>query len=197
MNYTEKDEFEVLHGLRIKGMTQPEEIAESTGLGVDVVTEILDGAVKNERARHRTGGKVQGYMLTAAGRERLQALRGVAVPDDLTEITAAYGEFLGPNRGFKALTTKWQTEADGDITIVLPDLKALNDDLGAVLDLASKSVPRMATYKPRFSRALEAFAGGDAAALARPMSGSYHDVWMELHEDLIQILGRERTDADE
>ncbi len=30
MSYNENDEFEVLHALRIKGMTQPEEIAEST-----------------------------------------------------------------------------------------------------------------------------------------------------------------------
>lgn len=197
MSYTEKDEFEVLHGLRIKGMTQPEEIAETTGLEVDLVTEVLDGAVARERARHRTGGKVQGYMLTGCGRDRHQALRANSLPDDVTELTAAYDAFLGPNRDFKGLTTKWQTEADGDISVVLSDLKALNDDVGAVLDLASKSVPRMATYKIRFARALEGFEKGNTAALARPMSGSYHDVWMELHEDLIQTLGRERTDADE
>ncbi|OOL33572.1 hypothetical protein GQ85_00460 [Rhodococcus rhodochrous] len=197
MSCTEKDEFEVLHGLRIKGMTQPEEIAEATGLEVDLVTEVLDGAVAQERARHRTGGKVQGYMLTASGRDRHQSLRADNLPDDVTELTAAYEAFLGPNRGFKGLTTKWQTEADGNISVVLSDLKALNDDVGEVLDLASKSIPRMATYKIRFARALQAFENGDTAALARPMSGSYHDVWMELHEDLIQTLGRERTDADE
>ncbi|OUC80301.1 hypothetical protein [Gordonia lacunae] len=197
MSYTEKDEFEVLHGLRIKGMTQPEEVAESTGLDKGLVTEILDGAVECERARHRTGGKVQGYMLTAAGRERHQALRTAGVPESLTELTAAYVAFLGPNRGFKALTTKWQTEADGDTSVVLPDLRALNADVGEVVDLAAESLPRMTTYKTRFARALGAFETGDAAALARPMSGSYHDVWMELHEDLIQVLGRERTDADE
>lgn len=197
MSYNENDEFEVLHALRIKGMTQPEEIAESTGLEVDLVTDVLDAAVENERARHRTGGKVQGYMLTAAGRERHQSLRIDNVPDDLTELSAAYEAFLGPNRGFKALTTKWQTEANGDITVVLPDLKALNANVDEVLDLAAKAIPRMVTYKARFARALGAFETGDTAALARPMSGSYHDVWMELHEDLIQVLGRERTDADE
>ncbi len=45
--------------------------------------------------------------------------------------------------------------------------------------------------------ALDAFRGGDDDALAKPLSGSYHDVWMELHEDLLATLGRERTDADE
>jgi len=28
------------------------------------------------------------------------------------------------------------------------------------------------------------------------MSGSYHDLWMELHQDLMCTLGRERTAAD-
>jgi hypothetical protein len=39
-------------------------------------------------------------------------------------------------------------------------------------------------------------ADGDTAAFARPMSHSYHDVWMELHEDLLLTLGRERDAAD-
>lgn len=197
MNYTEKDEFEVLHGLRIKGMTQPEEIAESTGLGTDLVTEVLDGAVEQERARKRSGGRVEGYMLTAGGRERHQALREPSLPSDLTDVREAYEAFLGPNREFKALTTKWQTEADGDISIVLPELVALDENIGKVLDRAAQTLPRMSSYQTRFTRALEAFRNGDTTALARPMSGSYHDVWMELHEDLIQTLGHQRTDADE
>jgi DNA-binding MarR family transcriptional regulator len=197
MSYTEKDEFEVLHGLRIKGMTKPEEIAETTGLEVGLVTEVLDGAVEQERARKRSGGRVEGYMLTADGRERHQTLRASNLPADLTNVREAYEAFLGPNRDFKAVTTKWQTEADSDISVVLPELVALDENIGKVLDRAALTLPRMSSYQNRFTRALEAFRSGDSTALARPMSGSYHDVWMELHEDLIQTLGLQRTDADE
>ena len=29
-----------------------------------------------------------------------------------------------------------------------------------------------------------------------PLSDSYHDVWMQLHEDLLLTLGRDRSTAD-
>ena len=31
-------------------------------------------------------------------------------------------------------------------------------------------------------------------AVAKPLSGSYHDVWMELHEDLILTQGIDRAE---
>ena len=57
---------------------------------------------------------------------------------------------------------------------------------------ALRALPR-ALRRARSAR----FRDGDDDALAKPLSGSYHDVWMELHEDLLATLGRERTDADE
>jgi hypothetical protein len=197
MSYPATEEFEVLHGLRVKGMAQPDDIAAAIGLDRGLVEEVLDGAVENQQARKRSGGRVQGYMLTAAGRERHQELRNDNVPDKLDDLAAAYDAFLAPNRQFKELTTKWQTEADGDPSLVLPELLAIDESLGRVLALAAGSVPRMENYRARFTRAIEAFQQGETSALAKPMSGSYHDVWMELHEDLLLILGRERSDADE
>jgi hypothetical protein len=55
----------------------------------------------------------------------------------------------------------------------------------------------MTHYQPRLNSALTAFSDGNTEALARPMTGSYHDVWMELHEDLLLALARQRTDEDE
>lgn len=197
MSYTPKDEYDVLHGLRMKGMTQPAEIAAAIGLDDGLVKEVLDHAVKSEQARHRTGGRVQGYMLTAKGRERHGELRSEGVPVSLDDLAAAYEAFLAPNGQFKRVTTKWQTEANGDTSVVLPELLTVDDSVTAVLSLAMNSIPRMKYYEPRFRQALNAFMSGDTSALAKPMSGSYHDVWMELHEDLLLTLGRQRTDADE
>ncbi|WP_213575639.1 hypothetical protein [Rhodococcus sp. USK13] len=197
MNYSPAEEFDVLHGVRIKGMAQPEEIASAIGLNPSLVERVLDDAVDKEHVRKRSGGRVQGYMLTVKGRKRHEELRAANVPAQLDDLAAAYDAFLAPNRDFKAVTTKWQTEANGDPSVVLPDLIAIDESVSKVLTLASGSVPRMQSYVPRFRTALEAFQSGETSALARPMSGSYHDVWMELHEDMLQILGRERTDADE
>jgi predicted transcriptional regulator len=197
MSFSPAEEFDVLHGVRIKGIAQPKEIAAAVGLDQALVERVLDDAVDKEHARERSGGRVQGYMLTVKGRERHEKLRTDNVPDRNDDLVDAYDEFLAPNRDFKAVTTKWQTEANGDPSVVLPELIAIDESVGKVLTLASGSVPRMQSYIPRFKIALNAFKDGETSALARPMSGSYHDVWMELHEDLLLILGRERTDADE
>ncbi|GGL16003.1 hypothetical protein [Nocardia jinanensis] len=197
MSFAAQEEFDSLHGLRIKGMTQPEHIASATGLDPAVVREVLDDAVAQGRARSRTGGRVQGYMLTSAGRERHDELRADHVPDRLDDLAGAYKAFLAPNRAFKSLTTRWQTEAAGEVSAIVPELRTIHESVTAVLAAAVESVPRMKSYEPRFADALAAFESGDGSALAKPMSGSYHDVWMELHEDLLLTLGWERSDADE
>ncbi|MFI7167162.1 MarR family transcriptional regulator [Rhodococcus erythropolis] len=197
MTFTPTQEFDVLHGLRIKGMTKAEELATSTDIDIATIQVVLDAAIEQELARSRKGGRVEGYMLTAAGRERHATLRADNVPARFDELTAAYDAFLAPNRAFKTLTTKWQTEANGDSSVVQADLDALHHSVHIVLTRAASAVPRMKTYEPRFTAALNQFRSGETSALARPMSGSYHDVWMELHEDLLLMLGRERTDADE
>jgi hypothetical protein len=42
------------------------------------------------------------------------------------------------------------------------------------------------------ARAYDRLIGGDVRWLTTPMIGSYHDVWMELHEDLLMTLGLTR-----
>jgi hypothetical protein len=49
----------------------------------------------------------------------------------------------------------------------------------------------------RLAAALDRVRGGEVAAFARPMADSYHDIWMELHQDLLLSAGRERGAADE
>jgi len=34
--------------------------------------------------------------------------------------------------------------------------------------------------------------GGETRMFTGVMCGSYHDIWMELHEDLVQLLGVDR-----
>ncbi|WP_213576027.1 helix-turn-helix domain-containing protein [Rhodococcus sp. USK13] len=198
MSYTTKEEYDILHRLRVRGLATAQPLTQSTGHSRQTIQSILDDAVARGLAKSRTGGRVEGYMLTSTGRERHTELRSQQVsPDEVDALTVAYEAFLSPNREFKQLTTEWQTEAAGDINRILPGLLQLHEQLGKVLLLAVSATPRMKHYQPQFDTALAAFRGGDAGALARPMSGSYHDIWMELHEDLLLTLGNERTDADE
>jgi hypothetical protein len=51
-------------------------------------------------------------------------------------------------------------------------------------------------YVSRLRAALDRLRAGALDALTKPLSGSYHDVWMELHQDLLLALGRTRSAAD-
>lgn len=69
------------------------------------------------------------------------------------------------------------------------------DALAAVTQL-SNGLARLAMYGPRLTNALARVQAGEQAAFARPMADSYHDIWMELHQDLLVTLQLERTAAD-
>ena len=51
---------------------------------------------------------------------------------------------------------------------------------------------RFDAYGPRLKSALDKVKRGDTDWFAKPLIDSYHTVWMELHEDLVQLLGVDR-----
>lgn len=196
MSYTTTEEFGVLHALRVRGLSTAEPLAASTGIAQAEVQKILDDAVARGLARSRSG-RMQGYMLTGEGRDRHSQLHPREISEEQQEaLEPAYEAFLEPNRRFKALTTQWQTAGSVDAAAMLGELQALHKELVDLLAIGAAAVPRMNCYLPRFEAALGRFAAGDHDALAKPLTGSYHDVWMELHEDLLVTLGRERTAKD-
>ena len=80
---------------------------------------------------------------------------------------------------------------------VISDLDRVHEQIVGVLALAAAVVARLHRYDERLARALERVHEGDTAAFARPMYDSYHDIWMELHQDLLLTTGRERGADDE
>lgn len=191
-------QYTLLHLLKVKGFASAESVAVSVGADVESVEPLLAQAVTDELAKLRTG-RLSGYALTPAGRARHAELHSSALSADEQEyISVAYEEFLEPNRKFKQLTTDWQLSEDkSDPGPVLAQLGAIDESVGYVVQTAADGERRFVHYRTRFTAALERLRAGDDSAFARPMSDSYHDVWMELHEDLLATLGRERTDADE
>jgi hypothetical protein len=184
-------EFTVLQALRVRGFATTEQIAESTGLSDAVIESTLEGT--DERGHTQVNGKRKLHALTPAGRARTVLLADDRLSKaDRDVIADAYESFLFPNRDFKELTTDAQNGAD-----VTERLEAVHAQIDGVLATLTAVEPRFERYGDRFERAITAYRGGDHDALARPLSGSYHDVWMELHEDLISTLGRERTEDDE
>ncbi|GAB93706.1 PEP-utilizing enzyme [Gordonia rhizosphera] len=188
-------EKEVLHAIRVRGFASLDQIVTSTALPSNVVAEILTTAEESGFVKQRSG-RVTGARLTPAGRARLLLLSEGTLTDQQHDgLVAAYQAFLAPNRAFKALTAAWQNDKDRDAT--LADLARIHAEVTRVLEDASAVQGRFATYSARLGEALDRFRGGDDDALARPLSESYHDIWMELHEDLLATLGRERDADDE
>ena len=77
---------------------------------------------------------------------------------------------------------------------LIRDLEALHVDADIWLANLSKELPRLADYNTRLTRAAELVASGDHDYIASPRLDSYHNVWFELHEDLILLAGRTRED---
>lgn len=192
---TSPGEFEVLHAIRIRGFATADQIAASTGLPPDQIRNAVAAAEEAGLVKQRSG-RISGASLTPTGRARLVLLTDTSVgAEQRATMVSAYQAFLGPNRKFKALVTTWQT--DHDRTATLAALESAHGDVLTVIEQAAMAQARFGRYRSRLEQARTQFRDGNGDALARPMSESYHDIWMELHEDLLATLGRPRAEEDE
>jgi hypothetical protein len=209
MTYKSQPELLVLHSLRLKGFAEPSDVSDATTLSEDTVTELLD-AFRQEEIVGRRDGRISGFMLTPAGKERHAALldeertQAACVP----RVEWGYDAFLTYNETFKQLCSDWQLRTDGgkqdpnDHTDAAYDaaiaerLTALQARVAEVVDEIGAVLIRFSPYGDRLDNAVTRFVGGETAALSRPLNRSYHDVWMELHEDLLLTLGRNRGEGD-
>jgi DNA-binding PadR family transcriptional regulator len=200
-------EFEILHSLRVKGLAGPQVLSALSGVTVDrlgpvCATLVADGLVKE------TSGAMSGYLLTPAGRNEADRLlaEDPATRGAREELERFDAEFLPLNSEFKQLCQRWQmrtseepndhSDAEYDRSVIA-DLANFHASTVPVIEHLAMALPRFARYGRRLSAALSRLQGGDAAGFARPMADSYHDIWMELHNDVVLSLQRERSAADE
>lgn len=204
MSHRCPDRLVVLHGLRVKGVAEPAALAAFTGLPEPEVSESLARLSRGGSALHRRGA-IPGWRLTEAGRtEHADALAADGAESAaMAMVTAGFERFAALDGSVKAICTAWQMrdlEAgvvndhrdhryDATVASRLATVHAAV--VALVADLAA-AMARFGAYGSRFDSAHVRFRSGDGDALARPLTGSYHDVWMELHEDLLLTLGRPR-----
>lgn len=206
MTDTISREFELLHAVRIKGLATDEVLAELSGVPADDLADATEPLVEAGFLVRRAG-RFSGYSTTPAGKE--EAAKRLASDEPTvaaqSELESFYKAFLPINGDFKRVCQSWQikgdqpndhTDADYDAGVVV-ELGKLNESIQASLADVASALPRLGRYSPRLSAALERIRGGDSGAFARPMANSYHDIWMELHEDLIVSCGRVRGEHDE
>jgi len=139
---------------------------------------------------------------TAAAAALLRLPSGGPQEQDLDKLLDG---FLPINRRLRDVCSAWQTRPDGtpndhsdgayDET-VRDRLDEVHSAIGPVLRRMAAIEPRLAGYRPRLADALDKFDDGESAWLASPLMDSYHTVWMQLHQELILMLGLTRADDE-
>jgi phosphoenolpyruvate-protein kinase (PTS system EI component) len=195
----EIDEALVLHTLRVRGFVTPDGFVESIGAHPD---QILADLVAAGHVRHIEARDMYGLLPIGKARH-LDLLDRLADEADRHRLHSIYEQrFLLLNDDFKQLCTDWQLR-DGapnehdDIAYdqsCLGRLSELHVVSRTVIDEFASVVPRFARYGPRLDRAAACVADGDTKRFTGVMCESFHDVWMELHEDLIVLQHIDRTE---
>jgi len=202
MGHRSDPTLRVLHVLWLKGVADVAALAEHTGMPAAEVDQVAARAAEGGLARWR-GGRVAGWTLTPQGRCRHRDLLAAERESGGSgEATAnAFNELAQLERRFEELCSDWQLRTAGanqvpndheddsyDRWVVLR-VGALNLRVQPICDRLGESVERMAGYGPRLMRALARLQEGDRNSFMRPLAGSYHEVWMELHADLVATVG--------
>ena len=133
-----------------------------------------------------------GYLLTEAGHRRHdQLLAAERDGMDLDRLGQIYQRFLALNGPMKATSAK--PAADDEARFELLDtLGELVERAGSPLKRTSDLLARFGGYQHRLQAALDRAEDGEWEYLTSPKVDSVHTVWMELHEDYLQTLGRSR-----
>jgi hypothetical protein len=200
-------EERVLHHLVVKGRADAQTLIEATGDDAGTVTAALT-QLTSQGAVVEKSGRLPGFAPTADGRQRAgQRVRASALYRRRAGLDRWYDDGFGPlNTEFKALCAAWQL-IDGPAGPVLNDHTDAGYDqaiLGRLSDfhdratarLADAGHPRIDRYAARLAAAMTAVRAGHTHRFTAPLQDSYHDIWMELHQDLLFSLARVRTAAD-
>jgi pyruvate, orthophosphate dikinase len=193
------DPSRVLVAIAIKGFALLDAIADTVLATPDATGPVIGELVADGLVETIAGA----YKLTDAGRARTDEL--IAQERDAWGVetaSAALDAFLDTDHRVKEIVTDWQLR-DGAVNdhadaaydaSVLDRLAAIHGDATAWLTPLVAGCPRLGDYGSRLGRALDAARGGDGRFVASPRVDSYHGIWFELHEDLIQLAGRTRAD---
>jgi hypothetical protein len=194
-------ELAVLQGLRMKGRAAASLLAEITGLSRMELDGVLEAAIDTDLVV----GRGSAFRLTVSGRKRLDELLAAERRRiDLAALKTVYPAFTIVNAELKETIAAWQLR-DGvpnDHSDTAYDaaaiarLMALNCEAASVFGAITAVVPRLTRYVARLEIARARIATRDYSYVVAPTVDSYHQVWFELHEELITLLGLSRQGED-
>jgi pyruvate,orthophosphate dikinase len=187
--------------LAIKGVTPPEKLAEALLADTHQLQPILEDLTSEGLAEQSDDG----WKLSAEGKAAAAAVVA-GNRADVADPEKRLDEFHALDGRMKEIVTAWQLrDVDGQQTFndhsdptydqaVLDRLGSLHEETDGWLAPLGATLPRLELYRSRLDRALAAARTGDQRFVASPRVDSYHSVWFELHEDLIRLAGKTRSE---
>jgi hypothetical protein len=172
-------DFEALHAIRVGGLhaPKPDNADDLAVRGLIFVSPV-------------------GCMLTDAGTQHhTLLLEEYRTGLDVEAVKALYERFLAVNQPTKSKCSEWQKLADDDFDgrfMIATDLQDILVRVSTTIVRTSEHLPRFAGYPPRMETALERVLEGEHQYLTSPTVESFHNVWMECHEDYLLTLGISR-----
>jgi hypothetical protein len=200
-----------LHAVRLLGFADTASVAYRFRQNVDEARERLLDFEAVGWVSHSEFGGAAGWSMTPMGRaEGQRRLADELDRDDLQRVTAAHGQFLTLNGQFLEAATRWQLRASPGSTMtpndhtdhrwddqVIEELGLLGERLRLLNAALAAVLPRMDGYGARYDLAFAKVLRGENGWVTGVGIDSCHVVWMQLHEDLLATLGRERGQETE
>lgn len=202
-----EDEFMVLNYLDIyKSVIDISVLQEAIGLESHKVELLLLGLEKKGYVT-KTVSNGAYWEITPSGESVINAHRRLMLDqvEQKADVIKSCEDFEDINVKFKNLVTMWQMKSiDGIFVIndhndpeydakILNDLFVLHKDVVKVVEKLAKVFSRYKRYINRLDYAIEKMKNGEHDYLVKDPK-SYHNVWYELHEDILKLWGKERKE---
>ena len=175
-------------------------VADIAAISEKEAEGFLQGLLAQELALFREQRAL--WQITPAGKEAHKAALAADTPGEVASaLKPSYEEFLVINEAFKQLCGDWQLKDGapndhGDAAYdkaVIARLVEMNVKAVPVVESLGAVLERLMPYVPRLHSTSKRVVAGENNMFTGVMCGSYHDVWMELHEDLILTQGIDRA----
>jgi DNA-binding MarR family transcriptional regulator len=202
-----ENEFIVLNYLdTYKSVTDISSLQEATGLESHEVESLLQGFETRGYVRKIVNNGTY-WEITPDGENVVSAHRQFILSQvkqkDAT--IKLFEDFENLNIKFKELVTMWQVKnVEGVFVIndhtdpeydakILNELFTLHNDVVEIVGRIAKEFPRFKRYINRLEHAIEKLKSGEHDYIVTNPK-SYHNVWYELHEDILKLWGKERKE---
>ena len=184
----------VLKIVKLKGMCTSDQISQALLVSDKDSTKVISNCGE---FLEKVGDY---YSLGDVGRELLLndlSEKQVLIP--IADLEQLHQQFLELDSEFKSLVTDWQLTQEKNES----DLKELHSRLEIITTETSSGLIQLENidktfrrYVPLFEIALDGIRDGDSSMIASPLKDSYHTLWFELHQELIDLTGISRADLE-